>query len=114
MLQILDLGSEGFLLGVFLIELFLEPLYRNGTLAVPEGFLCVGEFFPEAVIVFASGVSRCGASARGDFSRQFWLGITRTGRFYRCKKCNKLLAISPKGTVWIYDNVEDFNRQHQD
>ena len=59
-------------------------------------------------------VCRCGATDRGDFSRQFWLGITRTGRFYRCKKCNKLLAISPKGTVWVYDNVEDFNRQHQD
>ena len=59
-------------------------------------------------------VCACGASARDDFSRQFWLGMTRNGRYYRCKKCNRFLAISGKGNVWIYDNIEHFNRHHEE
>ena len=51
----------------------------------------------------------CGATDRDDFSRQFWKSMFTFCRVYRCKKCNSVLGVFKKGTVIVYDNMDDFD-----
>ena len=55
-------------------------------------------------------VCSCGARERNEFSRQYWMGFTRKGRFYRCKKCNRFYHILSKNHYWVYENIQHFER----
>ena len=38
------------------------------------------------------------------------LDLTRNGRFYRCKKCNRFYAVVGKDNYWEHDDIETFKQ----
>ena len=52
----------------------------------------------------------CGADNRDDFSRQYWLGMVRSGRYYRCKKCGRFIVVTGPGNTSSFDNREHYEQ----
>ena len=55
----------------------------------------------------------CGNNNRDDFSRQYWLGMVRRGRYYRCKKCNRFIVIAGTLSFRVFDDKEAYDKARE-